>query len=227
MAKVTWCGHATVMVETDEHKLLIDPWFDGNPVAVISAEQVEADYILVSHGHGDHIGDVVAIAQRTGATVIANFEITNWLKQQGLEKLHAQHIGGGFTHPFGHLKLTNALHGSALPDGSYGGNPCGFLLTLNDGKKIYLAQDTGLFSDMQLFGDGGLDLAMVPIGDNFTMGPDDALKSLSYLRPRLVSPLHYNTFELIKQDADAWAERVREQSNTEPVILQPGESFEL
>lgn len=227
MTTLTWYGHATMGLETAGFKLLIDPYFSANPVASASADRVEADYILVSHGHGDHIGDAIEIARRTGAKIISNYEIITWLKQQGLENLHAQHLGGGFQHPFGYLKLTLALHGSQLPDGSYGGNPCGFLLTLNDGKKIYLAQDTGLFGDMALIGEEGLDLAAIPIGDNFTMGPDDALRAVKLLQPQVVVPIHYNTFGLIEQDADAWAQRVQVETATKVAVMTPGETLQL
>ncbi len=225
--KLTWYGHATLGLETDGHKLLIDPYFSDNPSASASADEVEADFILVSHGHGDHVGDTVDIASRTGALVISNFEIANWFSAQGVEKVHPQHLGGGFQHPFGYLKLTLALHGSALPDGSYGGNPAGFLLTTNDGKKIYMAQDTGLFGDMSLIGDEGIDLAVIPIGDNFTMGPDDALKAVKLLRPKAVIPIHYNTWELIAQNPVSWADMVQEETNAKVVVLKPGESYEL
>ncbi len=226
--KLTWYGHATLGLETGGYKLIIDPFFTGNPAAPIAPEAVEADFILVSHGHGDHVGDTVAIAQRTGATVISNFEIADWFaEKQGLPKTHGQHLGGGHTHPFGYLKLTLALHGSALPDGSNGGNPAGFLLTTNDGKKIYLAQDTGLFGDMKLIGEEGLDLAVIPIGDNYTMGPDDALRAVKMLEPKVVIPIHYNTWDLLAQDANAWAERVQKETKTKAVVLKPGESYSL
>mgnify|MGYP000566118632 CR=1 FL=1 len=227
MTKLTWYGHATLGLETGGKHILIDPFFSGNPSAPVSADKVQADYILVTHGHGDHVGDTVAIAKRTGATVISNFEICNWLNRQGVQNTHAQHLGGGFKHPFGYLKLTLALHGSALPDGSYGGNPAGFLLTTNDGKKIYLAGDTGLFGDMQLIGDEGLDLAVIPIGDNFTMGPEDALRAVKLLRPKAVIPIHYGTWGLIDQDAAAWAHRVKVESGAEVIVLEPGKSFSL
>ena len=225
-AKLTWYGHAALGLETDGHKILVDPFLEGNPAASITPDSVEADFILISHGHGDHLGDTVAIAKRTGATIISVNEIAVWAGNQGL-KSHGQHLGGGYKHPFGYLKLTLAFHGSALPDGSYGGNPCGFLLTTNEGEKIYLAQDTGLFGDMKLIGEEGLDLAVVPIGDNFTMGPDDALRAVKFLEPKVVIPIHYNTFDLLKQDENAWAERVRNETSAEVVVLKPGESYSL
>ena len=225
--KLIWYGHATLGLETDGYKLLIDPFFTDNPAASTSADDLKADFILISHGHGDHVGDTVSIAKRTGALVISNFEIANWLGAQGLEKVHPQHIGGGYQHPFGYLKLTLALHGSALPDGSYGGMPAGFLLTTNDGKKIYLAQDTGLFGDMKLIGDEGIDLAVIPIGDNFTMGPADALKAVKLLRPKRVVPIHYNTWDLIVQDPKAWAAQVSAQTDANAVVLEAGGSVEI
>ena len=223
----TWYGHATHGLETGGFKLVIDPFFSGNPAAATTADKVAPEFILISHGHGDHVGDALAIAKRTGAMVISNHEIASWFAKQGWQKAHGQHIGGGFKHPFGYLKLTMALHGSQLPDGSDGGNPCGFLLTTNDGKKIYMAQDTGLFGDMALIGEEGIDLAVIPIGDNYTMGPDDALRAVKMLNPKAVIPIHYNTFDLIAQDAQAWAARVEKETDAKAVVLQPGESFEF
>ena len=225
--KLTWYGHAALGLETGGYKIVIDPFFSGNPAASLSPEAVEADFILVSHGHGDHVGDAVAIAKRTGATIIGNFEVAGWFEKQGVEKTHGQHLGGGHKHPFGYLKLTLALHGSALPDGSNGGNPSGFLLTTNDGKKLYFAQDTGLFGDMRLIGEEGLDLAAIPIGDNYTMGPDDALRAVKMLEPKVVIPIHYNTFDLLAQDAQAWKERVEKETKTKVVVLKPGESYSI
>jgi L-ascorbate metabolism protein UlaG (beta-lactamase superfamily) len=222
--KLTWFGHATLGLETGGHHLLIDPFFTGNPAASTSADKVSAEFILVTHGHGDHVGDSVSIAKRTGATIIANAEISGWLAKQGVET-HAQHIGGGYRYPFGYLKLTQALHGSALPDGSNGGNPAGFLLTTIDGKKIYIAGDTGLFGDMKLIGEEGLDLAVIPIGDNYTMGPDDALRAVKLLTPKYVIPIHFSTWDLIKQNPADWAARVEKGTNTKVQVLNPGESF--
>ena len=224
--KITWYGHAAIGMVTSGYHILVDPYFTGNPLASTNAGQVKADYILVSHGHGDHMGDTVAIAKRTGATVISNAEIAKWLGNQGIST-HAQHLGGGHQYPFGYLKLTLALHGSGLPDGSYGGNPAGFLLTSEAGKKIYLACDTGLFGDMRLIGEEGIDLAALPIGDNYTMGPEDALRAVKLIQPKHVLPIHYNTWELIAQDVDAWSKRVQAETSAAVHVLKPGEILEI
>jgi L-ascorbate metabolism protein UlaG (beta-lactamase superfamily) len=210
----------------DDHILLVDPYFTDNPSAAVSADQTEADFILISHGHGDHTADAAEIAKRTGAQIISNFEIATWFENKGLD-VHPQHIGGGFHHPFGYLKLTLALHGSALPDGFYGGNPAGFLLTTKAVEKLYLACDTGLFGDMRLIGEEGIDLAALPIGDNFTMGPDDTLRAVQLLKPKHVIPVHYNTWELIEQDPKAWAKRVEAETETKVHVLEPGESITI
>src|SRR3989304_4333246 len=141
---VTWYGHATIGMKVGEHQLLVDPFFTGNPAASTTADKVQADFILVSHGHGDHVGDAVAIAKRTGAMIISNNEIAGWVQVLGSKKTHGQHLRGAFKYPFGYLKLSLALHGSELPDGRNGGNPAGFLFTA-EGKKIYFAGDTGFF----------------------------------------------------------------------------------
>jgi L-ascorbate metabolism protein UlaG (beta-lactamase superfamily) len=224
--KLMWYGHGTQGLELDGTHVLVDPFFTGNPAASLTADKVPADFILVSHGHSDHVADAVAVAKRTGATIIANFEIANWCGAQGAQ-VHGQHLGGGFQHPFGYVKLTLALHGSGLPDGSYGGNPCGFLITAKSGRKIYLACDTGLFGDMSLIGDEGVDLCSLPIGDNFTMGPADALRAVKLLRPKHVIPVHYNTWGLIAQDGEAWARQVTAETGAQAHVLKPGESFTL
>ncbi len=224
--KVTWYGHATLGLETDGQKIIIDPFFTGNPAAPVTADKVNPDFILVTHGHSDHTADLVSIAKRSGATVVSNFEIAGWAENQGL-KTHPQHIGGGFNYPFGYLKLTQALHGSALPDGSNGGNPAGFLLTNKEGQKVYLAGDTGLFGDMRLIGEEGIDLAIIPIGDNFTMGPEDALRAVKLLQPKNVIPIHYNTWDVIAQNPTAWASKVEKETGAKVHVLKPGESYTL
>ena len=223
-AKLTWYGHACWAVDTDGGRILIDPFLTGNPLAPVKADQVQADFILVSHGHGDHVGDTPSIARRTGATVICNFEISQYLQKEGC-KVHPMHIGGAHDFPFGRLKLTIAHHGSALPDGSYGGSPAGFLLTIGK-KKIYDAADTGLFYDMKLIGEEKIDVALLPIGDNFTMGPDDALRAAKLIQPKTLIPMHYGTFDVIRQDPKSFASRVRRAlPRTKVVVLQPGESI--
>ena len=223
--ELKYYGHACFGIEGGGATLLIDPFLTDNPQAAISADEVEADYILVSHGHGDHLGDAVAIAQRTGATIVANFEICNYCEAQGC-KVHPMHIGGGWDFPFGRVKLTIAHHGSSLPDGSYGGNPAGLLLTI-DSKTVYHACDTGLFYDMKLIGEEGVDVAILPIGDNFTMGPNDGLRAVKLIDPLVVIPIHYNTFDLIKQDPEAFAKNVTAETSSRCVVLKPGETFTL
>jgi L-ascorbate metabolism protein UlaG (beta-lactamase superfamily) len=224
--KITWYSHACFLIESDQTKILTDPFFSGNPLAPVKAEDVETDYILVSHGHGDHIGDTLEIAKRCAATVVSNFEIQSWIAAQGVEKTHPLHIGGGFDFPWGRVKLTIAHHGSALPDGSYGGNPCGLLLYIQD-KKIYHACDTGLFYDMKLIGEEGIDLAILPIGDNFTMGPDDALRAVKLIEPKQVVPIHYDTFDVIKQDPQAWAVSVQKETPAQVEVMKPGDVLDL
>lgn len=221
--RMRWLGHSGLLFESDGINVLVDPFLTGNPKACCLASELPADFILISHGHGDHVGDAVSIAGRTGATVVANFEIAGWLEKQGVKKVHGMQHGGGFPFAFGRLKMTLAFHGSALPDGSNGGNPCGFLLAFKDGKRVYDAADTGLFGDMKLIGEEKLDLAILPIGDNFTMGPDDALRAVQILTPKMVVPIHYDTFKIIQQDAQAWAARVRKDTKAIPHVLQPGD----
>ena len=224
--KITWLGHSALSLETGGYHILVDPFLSGNPSASAQPEKVPADFILVTHGHGDHVGDTVQIAKRTGALVVSNFEICNWFSAQGL-KTQPQHLGGGFNYPFGYLKLTLALHGSALPDGSYGGNPAGLLLTTKDGYKIYMAGDTGLFGDMRLIGEEGIDLAVLPVGDCYTMGPFDALRAVKFIQPKHVIPVHFDTFPVIVQDVAAWSAKVQQETSAKVHLLKPGESFNL
>jgi L-ascorbate metabolism protein UlaG (beta-lactamase superfamily) len=226
--RVQWLGHACLLIESDGKRVLIDPFLTGNPMAGVKADDVAADVILVSHGHEDHVGDTVAIARRTGAAVVCNFELSQWFEAQGLTKVHGINHGGGFeVIPGIHVRMTIAFHSSTLPGGGYGGNPGGFLMTFADGSKIYDAADTALFGDMKLIGEDGLDLAILPIGDYFTMGPADAIRAVKFLQPRLVLPIHYDTFPPIKQDVRAWADRVRQETSATPLVPKPGEWSEV
>ena len=224
---ITFYGHAALGLDIDGIKLLVDPFFEGNPLSTVNTDLICTDFILITHGHGDHIGDSLKIASRCKAKIIANFEIIQWVQSKGVGNVHAQATGGGFQHPFGYLKLTHALHGSTLPDGSAGGTANGFLLTTKSGKKIYIAGDSGLFGDMRLIGEEGIDLAVLPIGDNFTMGPDDALKAIKLLEPQHVIPVHFNTWASITQDVCAWQKRVMAETKAQVHILKAGDSFTL
>ncbi len=223
--QITFHGHACFTINTDQANLLIDPFLTGNAMADVTPAQVKPDYILVTHAHGDHLGDAIPIAKRTGATIISNNEIANYVSRHGA-RAHNMHIGGAHVFPFGKVKLTIAHHGSAFPDGAYGGNPCGFLLWLED-KVLYHAGDTALFLDMKLYGEEGLDVAMLPIGDNFTMGPEDAVKAVGFLQPKQAILMHYNTFGVIAQDAHVVADAIRGKTGVQPVLLQPGETLTL
>ena len=224
--KLTWYGHACWHIETPKGTILIDPFISGNPLAPVKADHVKADFILVSHGHGDHLGDTIPIAKRTGALVISNFEIANYCQGQGC-KTHPLHIGGSHNFAFGNLKLTIAHHGSSFPDGRYAGNPAGFLLTIGK-RKVYDAADTGLFYDMKLIGEEKIDVALLPIGDNFTMGPEDAVRAAKLIQPKVIVPMHYNTFDVISQDPKSFASRVKKASpKTKVAVLKPGESLTI
>lgn len=224
--ELTWLGHGSWLIQTGQHTLLLDPFLNDSPTAPLKADHVSPDYILVSHGHADHVSDCVEIARRSGAAVISNFEICEWLQGQGVTKTLPHNLGGGSNQPFGRVKLTLAHHSSALPDGSNGGNPSGFLLMLAEGN-VYFACDTGLFYDMKLIGACGVELAVVPIGDLFTMGPDDAIEAVKLIEPRRVAPSHYGTWPPIAQDAQSWADRVRRETKAEPCVIAPGERISL
>jgi L-ascorbate metabolism protein UlaG (beta-lactamase superfamily) len=224
MATVTFLGHSCVQIHGGGSTILIDPFLTGNPLAGAKANEIQCDFIVVTHAHGDHLGDAIDIARRTHATIISNFEIHNYCVAKGA-KAHPLHIGGGHRFPFGRAKLTVAHHGSSFPDGSYGGTPAGVLLTLG-GQTIYHAGDTALTYDMLFVGEAGVDLALLPIGDNFTMGADDAARALDLIKPRVVIPIHYNTFDVIAADPRAFASRA-EQKGVTCVILKPGDSYEL
>jgi L-ascorbate metabolism protein UlaG (beta-lactamase superfamily) len=226
--KLTWLSHSGFIIETGEHTFLIDPFLTGNPLAPMAAEDINGvDYILLSHGHGDHVGDTVDIAMDNNATVLGNFEVGNWIQAQGVENVTMPNTGGTIELDFGSVKLTLAFHSSSMPDGSYGGSPNGLLIRLNNGLTIYHAGDTALFSDMQLIGEAGIDVAIVPIGDYYTMGPDDSVRAINWLEPGFVLPVHYNTFPVIEQDAASWANTVTSETAAQPVVLDPGSSHEF
>jgi L-ascorbate metabolism protein UlaG (beta-lactamase superfamily) len=225
---ITWLGHGSFHLETGGQHVLIDPFLDDSPTAPVRSDEVEADFILLTHGHFDHVPDVIKIATRTGATIVANHEIGNWLQGQGIieDQIITMNTGGGTELSIGRVQMTHALHSSSLPDGAYGGLAAGYVLDLDDGR-IYFAGDTGLFLDMKLIGLSGLDMAILPIGDKFTMGPDDSIEAIQLLNPRQVIPCHYDTWPPIEQDAASWANQVRTRTAAEPIILKPGESATL
>ena len=228
MNRLTFHGHAAFELNTSKGtRIMFDPWLNENPLSDIKTKDVETlDYILVSHGHGDHFSDVVELAKQTDATVLATFELVSLCMSKGVKNGHGMSIGGGYNFPFGYAKLTPALHGTGI-DGGEGGihstMPNGWWVDLGD-ARIYHAGDTALISDMQLL-QGKVDIALLPIGDNFTMGPEDAARAVEFIQPRVVIPMHYNTFDLIKQDPRDFARRVR--TRAEVVILKPGESYEF
>jgi L-ascorbate metabolism protein UlaG (beta-lactamase superfamily) len=229
MSRLTFHGHSCFTLEANDGTVLvIDPFLTGNPLADIGPDDiVKADYILFTHGHGDHIGDGFEIARRTGALVVSTYEIVSFAQQvKGIERAHALHIGGGYNFPVGYIKMTPALHGGAVEgdeSGRFTTVPGGFLIDI-DGRKIYHAGDTALITDMELL-KGEVDVACLPIGDNFTMGPDDAVRAVEMIEPRTVIPMHYNTFEVIEQDPSVFAAKVG--SRAQVVILEPGQSHDF
>ncbi len=224
MVEVRFLGHAATWIRSEGVNVLIDPFLEGNPLAALGPDEVEADFILLTHAHGDHWGDTVKIAKRTGAKVVSTFEIATYAAKAGVETW-AMNIGGQLELPGGRVKFYPAWHSSSFPDGTYGGMPMGVLVEL-EGKRVYHAGDTALFSDLRLVGEEGVHLALLPIGDTFTMGPDDALKAAELIRPQGVVPIHYNTFPPIEQDGEAFAERAR-ALGFDAFALKPGESLQL
>lgn len=227
--QLTYLGHSCFLVETSSHRILIDPFLTGNPLAKTKAEDVQCDFIILSHGHDDHVGDAVPIAKRTGATIISNFEVGMTCAKRGAANIHPMNPGGAWQAPFGRVKLTIAHHSSAsqTDDGFlYLGTPCGILITA-DGKTLYHAGDTALFLDMKLIGElDPIDAALLPIGDNFTMGIDDAVMAADFLKAKLAIPMHYNTFDLIKTDPHAFAKKAA-AAHVHARIMEVGEKIAI
>lgn len=226
---LTWYGHATFGLEADGKQIVIDPFFTGNPACETSADVVNPSTILITHAHNDHVGDAVDIAKRTGAKIITVNELANFLGTKDVDAVGANH-GGTVQFDGGSVKFTQAWHSNSYndDDGSVvaTGIPAGLIVRFG-GKTIYFAGDTGLFGDMALIGDEGLDLAVLPIGDHFTMGPDDAVRAAKLLRAKAVTPCHYNTMPLIEQDGDKFIADVEAATDSKGILLKPGESTEV
>ena len=227
--KITFLGqsgfHIEIGGEAQKHSVLIDPFLSGNELAVNSPDEFSPSHILLTHAHGDHYGDTESIAKRSGATVVSSFEIANYVGAKDIQA-HPMNPGGSRTFDFGKVTFTPAWHSSSFPDGTYGGMPMGIILEA-EGKRIYHAGDTALFSNRKLITRGGIDLAILPIGDNFTMGPGDALEAVKMIEPDRVVPVHYDTFEVIEQDPQAFKASVESQTSSQCTVLEPGESLEL
>jgi L-ascorbate metabolism protein UlaG (beta-lactamase superfamily) len=228
MAKLTYHGHSTFSIRTDDGtRIVIDPWFEDNPMADVGLDEVgEVDYIFCTHGHSDHFADALPLARQTGATLVSTFEIVQFAGEQGLEALHPMSIGGAFEFPFGRVKMTPALHGGFVhgdESGRWTTVPAGFLFEL-DGTRLYHAGDTSLLMDMRLL-EGQVDVALLPIGDNFTMGPEDAVRATEFINPRVVVPMHYDTFDLIAQDTSRFRRQVGDRARVE--VMKPGATLDL
>ncbi len=225
MPTARFLGQSCITIQDGDHKIIVDPFLTGNPLAGAKQEEIECSHVLLTHGHGDHFGDTLEIAKRNDATVIATYELASFCGSKGL-KFHPMHIGGAHDFDFGRVKLTIAHHGGGFGENAeiYTGPPVGFLITMG-GKTVYSAGDTGLFYDMKLIGEmNQIDLAFLPIGDNFTMGIDDAVKAVEFLNPKKVVPVHYNTFPLIEQDPQEFAGKVK---TAEVVVMNPGDSIKF
>lgn len=233
MATIRFLGHATFTVEFDGKTIAVDPFISGNPACTVSADDITPSTILLTHAHNDHVGDTVAIAKRTGAKVITTVELANYLGSQGIETIGGNH-GGTIAFDGGTVKFVPAWHSSSYTEDSGAvvaqGIPAGLVVTLGEGedkRKIYFAGDTCLFLDMQLIGEEELDVAVLPVGDHFTMGPEDAVRATKFVRPKYVIPCHCNTFPLIEQDLGEFSKKVEEGTNSSCIVLGPDETWEI
>ncbi len=228
MASLTYHGHSTFSLRTDDGtRIVIDPFFDDNPVSDVKRSELgHVDFILCTHGHTDHFVDALPLARETGAMLVATYEIVAFAGTQGIENSHPLHIGGGRDFPFGRVKMTPAIHGGQVhgdDTGQYTTNPAGLLINV-DGRALYHAGDTALTMDMQLLR-GQVDVALLPIGDNFTMGPDDAVRAVEFIQPEVVVPIHYNTWPMIEQDPERFRDLVGDRARVE--VLEPGGQLTL
>lgn len=220
--KFTFYGHACFQIQTEESKLLFDPFLTGNENAAIMPDKVECDHLLISHAHADHFGDAVPIAERTGAKVIAIPEIIRSLPN-AITNVKPMNIGGTYEGPFGQVTMVQAVHSSGIA----GGVPVGFIILFNEGKTLYFGGDTGLFGDMKLYGDlYNIDYAVLPIGGKYTLDPEQALIAAKFLRAKTIIPIHYNTWDVIQQDPEK-LKKAGEKEGIEVRIIQPGESMML
>ncbi|WP_457568895.1 metal-dependent hydrolase [Desulfurobacterium sp.] len=229
MAKLRYLGHAAFYIEGEGLKALIDPFLSQNPWNIAKPEDfTDINYIFVTHGHGDHLGDAIEIAKRTGATIVSIFETASYCGSKGAN-IHAMHIGGTYQFPFGRVKLTPAAHGSAIVEGDkiiYGGNPCGIIIEV-DGKNLYHAGDTGLIADMELLGRyENIDVALLPIGGNFTMDPRDAAIAAEMIKPKVAIPMHYKTWPVIDKDPEEF-KKLAEEKGVKVEIVNPGQEYEF
>jgi L-ascorbate metabolism protein UlaG (beta-lactamase superfamily) len=224
MLTLTFHGHACFLVEADGQRILLDPYFTGNPQADITADRLpKIDAILVSHGHDDHLGDALPLAKRDGATIVTTSELARFCRDQGA-KAHSMHIGGSHQFPWGRVKLVPAFHGGSVEGdttGRYTTAPCGLVLTVG-GVTVYHTGDTGLTIEMQLL-EGRVDVMLLPIGDNYTMGIEDAVRAVDFVKPQIAVPMHFNTYDVIRADPQEFRRKVGNRADV--VILKPGESL--
>lgn len=223
--KVKYLAHSAVQLTNKTYNIIIHPFISENPNSPMAINDIDVDYIILTHAHGDHLGDAIEIALRCNSTIICVNELGIYLSNKGL-KVHKMHIGGGYNFPFGRVKFTIAHHGSSNSEGMYMGEPAGVILTIDD-KKIYHCGDTGLFLDMKLIGEIDIiDLMFVPIGDNYTMGIDDAVRAVGFVNPKLSVPIHYNTFPIIAADPYEFTAKVK-SIRKNAIVMEYGQEIEL